>query len=185
MEHLQTSCRNGNAEGCSLLGFLSNKAKHSEQDLRLSKKYYRQMTLYAQKACEKLSESLCVDSRCLNASENCNLAGLGYGNGLGVAKNTSLSARFYEKSCRMGNAEGCLVAGTGDLLTHRLDKAVSALKRACTLGNGMGCLTLAMEYDGPNYGLKKDPAKAGIYYEKSCRISENAFACQRAKELMP
>jgi len=84
------------ADGCYHLGYIYEKGLGVKADPEKSKAYYKKMIDYGQGICDnKKANDDCSEMECLTIAENCNLVGLGYGNGLGVEKNPLKSDQYY------------------------------------------------------------------------------------------
>jgi TPR repeat protein len=177
------ACNHKIAEGCGKLGYIYDEGLGVKADPEKSKAYYKKMIDYGRGICDnKKANDDCSEIECLTIAENCNLVGLGYGNGLGVEKNPPRSDQYYTKSCLFGGAEGCMVAGTGFLLQKDVNNAEKYLKRSCGLGDTLGCLTLAQEYDMPAYGFSVNKLKAKEYYQKMCDLGGDS-GCDSAMKI--
>jgi TPR repeat protein len=75
--------------------------------------------------------------------------------------------KFYEKACALGQEEGCT-------------QALYWAEKDCEAGNGPSCSTLADRHQ-TGQGVPKDPAKALVFHEKACELSQEA-GCTKVLE---
>lgn len=183
-EYAIAACDHRIADGCGELGYIYKKGLGVKADPDKSKAYYKKMVDYGRGICDnKKANDDCSEMEYLTIAENCNLVGLGYGNGLGVEKNSLISDQYYTKSCLYDSAEGCMVAGMGFLLQKDANNAEKYLKRSCGLGNTLGCLTLAQEYELQwSHGFSVNRPKAKEYYQKMCDLGDD-LGCDSAMKI--
>jgi TPR repeat protein len=76
-----------------------------------------------------------------------------------------------EKSCRLGLADGCSMAGMAYLQGTEMGvnerRSLELFERACLLGSASGCASEAFQY-ATGRGVPRDDARATQRYERSC-----------------
>ena len=78
-----------------------------------------------------------------------------YLDGKGIKKDLSKALFYYEKSCKMGNSEGCY--GVGYVYSKRKNykKSYEYYKKACDMGNGKGCYGIGYLYQNGKIDITK------------------------------
>ncbi|MBU1220727.1 sel1 repeat family protein [Myxococcota bacterium] len=114
----------------------------------------------------KLVEFLCG----LKDSDACNDAGIHYGTGNFVKKDSEKSLSFYKKSCSLKNGLGCSNYGwmflNGEGTEKDYKTGVSLCEKACKMGDPMGCIYASQKWGDYN----PDSTQSGIYLKKACSL---------------
>jgi hypothetical protein len=121
------------------------------------------------------------------AADRCRRLGVTYefGQAGDASKNETLGTAYFDRSCEMGNASGCVSSGQMHEYAHGvpvdLAKATAAYEKACTIGWQVGCANYAimLEY---GRGVPKDLDKARTLYADACKAGAG-LACDRLKVL--
>ena len=117
-----------------------------------------------------------------NISEACYVMGVLYSYGThGVKKNPQKAEKYFLKTCKEKNVDGCRMLGdhysAGILLKYNIEKAKKYWKKSCELGSGGSCFNLATTLRDEG-NIKK----AKYYYGKGCDLGFS-FSCEYYKEL--
>jgi len=93
-----------------------------------------------------LSAGVPGEANCMEGSaEACMKAAKAYSSAEMCAKDGGAKAvQLYEKACELGNADGCIAAGTSyefyQGVGYDKDKAVALYKKACDMGAEAACI---------------------------------------------
>jgi TPR repeat protein len=131
--------------------------------------------------------ALCARECDAGAADRCRRLGVTYefGQEGDASKNETLGTAYFDRSCEMGNASGCVSSGQMHEYAHGvpvdLPKATAAYEKACTIGWQVGCANYAimLEY---GRGVPKDLVKARTLYDGACKAGAG-LACDRLKVL--
>ena len=102
-----------------------------------------------------------------------------------AGRNETLGTTYFDRSCALGNAPGCVSSGQMHEYGHGVPKdfteAAAAYARACTLGWQVGCANWAIMLENGR-GVEKDEEKARSLYAGACKAGAG-LACERLKAL--
>ncbi len=94
-------------------------------------------------------------------------------------KNFTRAKKYFEKACKLNNAEGCMLSAAfydGVIKGFKKDKkAFKYYSKACELNYGDGCEILGDIYHHGE-GVTQNFKKAFQYYSKACELNE-ALTC--------
>jgi hypothetical protein len=145
-------CRNGNAKGCSSLGFAHEMTISHHFDYDRVNNSYR-------KGCDG------------GDYFGCNRLAYGFQYGHGVEVNFALAAQLYLQGCKLGGASGC--TSLGDLYFHALgfvqnyETAHGFYQQGCDGGDALGCTNLGYMY-GHALGVEQDYTRARELFQQVC-----------------
>jgi TPR repeat protein len=120
------------------------------------------------------------------SGESCRRLAVTYEFGTSDAgKNETTGTAFFDRSCALGSASGCVSSGQMHEYGHGVPKdptfAANAYERACTLGWQVGCANWAIMLENGR-GVPRDEAKAKSLYDGACKAGAG-LACERLKVL--
>jgi TPR repeat protein len=102
-----------------------------------------------------------------------------------AGRNEALGTSYFDRSCALGNAAGCVSSGQMHEYAHGVPKdfpeAAAAYARACTLGWQVGCANWAIMLENGR-GVPRDLQKAKSLYDDACKAGAG-LACDRLKVL--
>lgn len=116
-------------------------------------------------------------------SQSCGTLGYIYENGLGVSVNIKLALKFYEKSCDLRNALGCVNLGAIYASIENYDEANGYFDRACEMRNADGCYNLGISYLY-GYGVMQSEILSNMRFNDALELymelckKKNASACK-------
>jgi len=161
---LQISCKQNNAEGCSILADI-----YFQGNGKSIKRSPKEGLKYLTKSCK------------LGNNEACFKLGNRYLKGSQIPKNVHKGVSLQEKLCAHGYSQSCVVLGyvynagkSG--IKHDEKKSVRYFSKACSAGNPQGCYGLGLLYAKG----KKDLNKAQKLFQKACNMKMKQ-ACEAAK----
>ena len=119
-------------------------------------------------------------------ADRCRRLGVTYEFGQSDAgKNETLGTAFFDRSCELGNASGCVSSGQMHEYAHGvpvdLPKAAAAYEKACAIGWQVGCANWAIMLENGR-GVPKDEERAKSLYDGACKAGAG-LACERLKVL--
>ncbi|MGX2981891.1 tetratricopeptide repeat protein [Helicobacter sp. 23-1045] len=174
IKHFDKQCEAKNYGACFSLGAL-----YQEQE------QYSKVKKYFELVCDKANSKDSYQTELIDGSLSkkvpaieimqaaCgNLANF-YTNGTGVRQDYIKALQYYKKSCGLGFAESCAVAGSvyflgiGTKIDYKLAK--SYVEKACEMQNGFGCFGLGVLY-GEGKGVPQNLSKAKELYGKACDL---------------
>jgi TPR repeat protein len=122
-------------------------------------------------------------------AEQCRRIGVSYefGKGGDASKNETQGTAYFDRSCELGSASGCVSSGQMHEYAHGvptdMPKAAAAYEKACTIGWQVGCANFAIMLENGR-GVPKDLVRARTLYEGACKAGAG-LACERLKALAP
>ncbi len=141
-------CKYGDMKACHALGDMYSENDKNIRIRKTTKGLYN-------KACNGGYGDSCLSLALLYLKEN----------------NKVKALTFFEKSCKLDNAEGCQNAGViyqdGDTTKVDFNKAKQYATKACSLESAEGCYDLAIIYDRGHI-TKKNKIKRNKLYKKAC-----------------
>ncbi|RKV33647.1 HcpA family protein, partial [Helicobacter pylori] len=90
-------------------------------------------------------------------------------------KDFTRAKEYFEKACRLNDAEKCKDLAEFYFNANDLKNALEYYSKSCKLNNVEGCMLSATFYNDMIKGLKKDK-KDLEYYSKACELNE-ALTC--------
>ncbi len=195
MQNYVKSCKLGDGGGCYNVGIMYEKAQGVAQDFQKAQEFYRKSCdLHFSGGCEQLKSlesknkkdelddnAKSEESKCAkNIGESCSRMAFFYTHGLqGASKNQAKAIEYYEKGCKLDNADSCyqlaLLFMVGQGVAKDFSKALEYALKSCDLGqyhSRFACLSVGNIYEmGSVLGAKPvkiDARKALLYYKKSC-----------------
>jgi TPR repeat protein len=101
------------------------------------------------------------------------------------AKDETRGTAYFDRSCELGNASGCVSSGQMHEYGHGvpidMPKAAAGYAKACDLGWQVGCANYAIMLENGR-GVAKDLDKARTLYAAACKAGAG-LACDRLKVL--
>ncbi len=89
-----------------------------------------------------------------------------------AGRNETLGTQYFDRSCALGNAPGCVSSGQMHEYGHGVPKdmpqAATAYAHACTLGWQVGCANWAIMLENGR-GVDKDVGKAITLFDGACK----------------
>jgi len=120
----------------------------------------------------------------------CNQVGNIYAAGKFVPADPARAAHYYEKSCELGNPDGCANVVIVNFRNHQtdttpdLDRALTTLEQSTTAtNNGRICYLLGYAWDAGR-GRALDQARARQYYEQGAALGDVAAGKTLARMLL-
>lgn len=186
INHFDRQCEAKNYGACFVVGQL-----HAEQEqYSKAKKYYEMV-------CDKANSSNGFEVKRIDGSIGmqksaietmkfaCYDLGEFYYNGWGVRQSYEKSFQYFNKSCDLGDGDGCAGAGLsyykGEGIERGLNRVIKLITKACELKSGLGCAMLGALYaDGK--GIEQNISKAKELFGKACDFGDQK-GCDTYKEL--
>ncbi len=113
-------------------------------------------------------QKLCAQGR----GVACYNLGTLYNEGTDVAQNKVRAADFFKKACDAGDLAGCVKIGDLELEAGDVIMAAHHYLLNCEKGDKISCKRVGNIYNDGVFGVAKNPAKAKIFYKKSCDLGD-------------
>jgi TPR repeat protein len=121
-----------------------------------------------------------------NDAESCRKLAVTYEFGKSDAgRNETTGTTFFDRSCALGSAPGCVSAGQMHEYAHGVPQdfklAADSYARSCTLGWQAGCANWAIMLE-KGRGVTQNLTKAKQLFDAACKAG-SGLACEHAKAI--
>lgn len=107
-----------------------------------------------------------------NYPDACDILGMRYLNGDGVAKDEAAATAMFKRACDLGDAEGCYDLAfsydKGQGVQQDDHLSASAANRSCNGGYLPGCDIMGIVFERGLGGYPEDRARASMLYQRAC-----------------